>query len=78
VPLLEIVDGIRIKVYNRDHQPAHIHAMYNEYEVVIAIIDGKVLSGYLPASQLRKVRSWLHDHREPVHRIFNELNAGIK
>lgn len=78
MPVIDVIDGIRIKIYNRDHLPAHIHAMYNEYEAVIDIADGRIIAGYLPDSQMRKVITWLSDHRDNAQKMFNELNSKTK
>lgn len=37
MPTVEIVNGIKISIYNGDHRPPHIHAKYNEYEILIEI-----------------------------------------
>lgn len=78
MPLIDVIDGIRIKIYNRDHLPAHIHAVYNEYEAFIVIADGRIMAGYLPGSQMRKVIAWLSDHGDQAQEMFNELNPTIK
>jgi len=76
VPVIDAIDGIRIKIYNRDHKPAHIHAIYNEYEALIAVADSRIIAGYLPDNQLRKVIGWLSDNRVQAQRMFNELNPA--
>ena len=37
MPTIDIFNGIKICVYNGDHRPPHIHAQYNEFEVLIQI-----------------------------------------
>ncbi len=41
--------GIIIAMYYNDHEPAHFHARYGDYETVIAIDTGEVVEGRLPA-----------------------------
>jgi hypothetical protein len=37
MPTIDQKKGIKINVFNGDHRPPHIHAVYNEYEVLILI-----------------------------------------
>jgi pyridoxal/pyridoxine/pyridoxamine kinase len=75
MPIIEIIDGIRIKIYNRDHLPPHIHAVYNEFEAAITIENNRIIAGYLPENQLRKVMSWLTEHKVKAQKMFNDLNS---
>ena len=57
----------RIQVYdNKKHSLPHIHAEYGEYEASIAIDDGFVLNGNLPAAKLKLVQAWIEIHREDL------------
>jgi hypothetical protein len=61
--------GILILMYfydNKKHSLPHIHAEYGEYEASIAIDDGLVLSGNLPAAKLKLVQAWIEIHREDL------------
>jgi hypothetical protein len=40
--------GIVIRMYFRDHSPAHFHAEYGEYEALIEIETLSILRGDLP------------------------------
>jgi hypothetical protein len=33
MPTIDNFNGIKINVYNGDHRPPHIHAIYNEFEI---------------------------------------------
>ena len=50
MPILSIFYGIVIKMYFKqsEHNPPHIHAIYNENAAAIDFITGDVLDGYLP------------------------------
>ena len=47
--------GIIIRIYSREHEPAHFHAVYGEYQVLIEIDTLETYSGYLPLRQQRLV-----------------------
>ena len=36
------LNGIIILMNYKDHLPPHFHAIYNEYEIIVNIIDGEV------------------------------------
>ena len=46
-----------------EHNPPHIHAVYNSDVAEIDIRTGKVLEGQLPKKALSLVLEWLELHR---------------
>jgi Domain of unknown function (DUF4160) len=60
------IDGIKIQLYWDDHPPAHFHAEYGEYRAKIAIDSLRIIKGYLPNAQLRKVRTWAKSRRSQL------------
>ena len=59
MPTIDFINGIKINVYNGEHRPPHIHAVYSEYEVLIVIETGAIYAGDLPLRQLKQVFDWL-------------------
>ena len=61
MPVLSWFYGIVIKMYflQSEHNPPHIHAMYNDDVAAIDYMTGEVLEGYLPAKALNMVREWI-------------------
>ena len=57
--------GIIIRMYFRDHAPAHFHAEYGEYEITVDIETG-VISGRFPKRALRAVMEWRNLHRDEL------------
>jgi len=47
MPQISTFYGIIIFMNYRDHMPPHFHAWYNDYKVMVNILDGKVL-GNMP------------------------------
>jgi hypothetical protein len=78
MPTVEIIDGIKITIHGRAHWPPHIHVLYNEFEVVIEIVSGKILAGDLPVRQKAKVREWLITNHQWALEFFNELNQELQ
>lgn len=72
MPVLARFYGIVIKMYflQSEHNPPHIHAIYNDDVAAIDYMTGEVLDGYLPAKALRMVRDWIELHRDEIHHMW--------
>ena len=51
-----------IAIFYRDHEPAHFHAFYGEFEVTVQIETG-VVSGEFPRRALAHVLEWYELHK---------------
>jgi hypothetical protein len=61
--------GILILMFfrdNRRHHLPHIHVRYQGEEAAIAIDDGRILDGAIPAKQLKLVQAWIEIHGEEL------------
>jgi hypothetical protein len=72
MPILSIFYGIVIKMYFKqsEHNPPHIHAIYNENAAAIDFITGDVLDGYLPQKELALVREWIRLNANELQEIW--------
>jgi hypothetical protein len=75
LPKLATVAGVRIVIWPNDHDPPHIHAIF-EADCKIAIANGDVLSGSLEPARQIAVLSWLRDNRDAVSLAWNTIRAG--
>jgi hypothetical protein len=57
--------GIIIRMYYRDHDPAHFHAEYGEFEITVEIESG-VVDGKFPRRALRAVLEWYEMHKDEL------------
>ena len=78
MPTVEIIDGIKIMINSREHRPPHIHALYNEFEVVIDIENAVIKAGDLPPRQKAKVIEWLNMNRKWAKKVFFNINPGLQ
>ena len=76
MPELSRFFGIVITMYARDHNPAHFHARYGEYEVLIGIESSQVLRGSLPRHAQSMVEQWCDLHRSELSVAWNALRHG--
>lgn len=66
MPVIALFYGIKIMMYWRDHEPAHFHAQHADATAVIDILEGTVISGYLPRRQLKLVLAWGELHADDL------------
>ena len=57
--------GIVIRMYYREHPPAHFHAEYADYEITVEIDTG-VVQGRFPRRALSAVLEWYVVRREDL------------
>jgi hypothetical protein len=58
--------GIVIRMFHREHQPAHFHAFYAEHEMLVAIDTLAVIEGSLPPRALGMVMEWASLHQDEL------------
>ncbi len=65
--------GIIIKMFfkPREHEPAHIHAIYNEYVGIFDINTFEMITGDLPAKAQDLVKEWLTLYRADLQNMWN-------
>jgi hypothetical protein len=63
VPELSRFFGIVIGVFYREHGRPHFHAVYGEFEAVIDIATGEVISGKLPKRAFGMISEWQSMHQ---------------
>jgi hypothetical protein len=71
MPELARFYGIIISIYFREHGVPHIHASHGnrrrpEWEVALAIRDGRILYGEIPSTELQVTREWMRLHRNEL------------
>ena len=76
--MFEFLQGIKIYVYDFDHNPPHFHAICAEYEVLISIITLKILKGEMPKPQLKRVLKWAKLNQLALLEEFEFLNPQLR
>lgn len=72
MPVLSRFYGIVIRMYflQSEHNPPHIHAIYNDNVAAIDFITGKILEGYLPNKAMDMVQEWISIHKDELQAIW--------
>ena len=65
--------GIIIKMFfkPKEHEPAHIHAIYNECVGIIDINTFKMIDGDLPPKAQSLVKEWLENNYNKLIEMWN-------
>ena len=76
MPVLSRFYGIIIRMYflQSEHNPPHIHAIYNEDVAAVCIKTGEVLEGSLPPKILVMVQNWVSLHQKDLLQIWETQN----
>ncbi|MFP4086798.1 MAG: DUF4160 domain-containing protein [Desulfobacteraceae bacterium] len=81
MPTISMFYGIIISMFfeiREKHHLPHIHARYQGFKASIAIEDGALLAGELPAKQLRMVQVWVDLHRDELLANWELAKEGIE
>lgn len=64
--------GIVIKMFfkPKEHEPAHIHALYDEYMGVFDIETFEMTEGDMPNRAQKMVREWLTEHKSELQKMW--------
>ena len=73
MPVISRFYGIIIRMYfiQAEHNPPHIHAIYDDDTAEITIQDGRILEGSLPPKALSMVREWIEANKDDLMAIWN-------
>lgn len=75
MPQISTFYGIIIFMNFQDHAPAHFHAWYGDYKIIVSIKDG-VVKGEMPGRALRMVLEWLDLHRDELLENWERAQKG--
>ncbi|MHB8383464.1 MAG: DUF4160 domain-containing protein [Candidatus Binataceae bacterium] len=76
MPELSRFFGIVIRMFYSDHEPAHFHALYGEFEALIEIETLSVFRGSLPRRALGLVLEWAVLHRTELREDWRRARNG--
>ena len=66
MPIVAIVDGVKIALYANEHPPPHFHAMIAEHRAVFHISTLVIEAGSLPVAKRRAVVAWAASRKEAL------------
>ena len=78
MPVVAIVDGVKIMLYANEHPPAHFHAKIAEFQAVVDIDSVTIVAGRLPPVQARSVLAWAATRQDRLRQAFVAAMAHEK
>lgn len=78
MPSLSMFFGIIVYMYcerGGRHNKPHIHAEYQDDEVVVAL-DGEVLEGGIPKGKMKLLEAWMEIHKDELAANWKLLSNG--
>ncbi len=76
MPVVAIVNGIRIEFYFDEHPPPHLHARYAEFVAQVDLETLEVIKGSMPRPQMRAIQEWALPRRTALRAAWNICSAG--
>jgi hypothetical protein len=66
MPTISIFFGIVVQMYWNDHNPPHLHAIYQGNKAIFEIRTGELLGGSMPPGVRRVLSEWTLRHRDEL------------
>lgn len=71
------IGNITIRVYSRDHRPAHLHVISPDCEALIRLDTLEILRGQLPGAHRREIMRWIGENRLLIVAEWNRCNPDL-
>jgi hypothetical protein len=73
MPTISMFFGIIIRMYlgNKEHNPPHFHAYYQEYKGIFNIESCELVDGTIPQKQKKLIEAWAELHKEELLANWN-------
>jgi uncharacterized protein DUF4160 len=76
VPIISIFFGIIVRMYYKEHEPAHFHAEHQGQDGKFDF-GGKMIAGHIQSkTALRLIREWAVLHRAELEANWARMKAG--
>ncbi len=74
---LHAMGKVKIKVFGRDHRPAHFHVIAPDFEALVEIETLAILRGTMPAVIRREVLAWVSINMDALKAEWNRCNPDL-
>jgi hypothetical protein len=76
MPIISTFFGIIIRMFYREHEPAHFHAEYQGQHAKLDF-DGRVVAGEITSATARRlIAEWATLHRAELEANWQAMKAG--
>ena len=63
---------IKFFIHTNDHNPPHVHAKYDNYEISISLVDYSIIVGNLPKKNTNIAIKWIKKNKDKLLNYWNE------
>jgi hypothetical protein len=76
VPIISAFFGIVIRMFYKEHEPAHFHAEHAAQQAKFDF-SGKLIAGEIRSQKARqRIREWAQQHRTELEANWENMKAG--
>ena len=76
MPIVSVFFGIVIRMFYKEHEPAHFHAEHQGQQAKFDL-EGKPIAGNIQSrTALRLIRQWASVHRRELEANWKRLKGG--
>ena len=76
MPQISYFYGISIYIQFMDHNPPHIHAIYNGYKASYGIDDAKIIAGKMPKKADALIAEWILLRKQDLLQVWKLAKNG--
>ncbi len=76
MPIISVFFGIVIRMFYKEHEPAHFHAEYQGQQGKFDLDGGMVVGNIQSGTALRLIREWASLHRRELEANWENMKAG--
>lgn len=62
---------VQMRLIDKEHNPPHIHAKYNDYEASFLISTGEIVEGNFPSKARQLVKEFILKHQIELLEMWN-------
>jgi hypothetical protein len=76
MPVISVFFGIVVRMFYREHEPAHFHAEFQGQQATFDF-DGEILAGELRSGTARRlIGDWARQHRDELEANWRRMKAS--
>jgi len=76
MPVIPMFFGIVIRMYYKEHEPAHFHAEYQSQQGKFDLTGNLIVGNIRSRTALRLIREWAQMHGDELEANWEHLKAG--
>lgn len=76
MPIISVFFGIVVRMYYKEHEPAHFHAEHQGQQGKFNFAGEMTIGTIRSATALRLVHEWAAQHQGELHANWEQMKAG--